>query len=280
MFTIFVGALWLVVLTWVVIVVLTARGLTRQRSLAPSSNLRLTESDAPLVSILVPARNEEHRVLEAMTARLDFSALEASLAPLLAHADAVAIGPGIGLDDAAKKLVEHVVLGWDGAKVVDADAITHFAGRPEALKRAPGRIVLTPHAGELARLLGITAEDVDANRYAAVARAVELTRATVLLKGQFTLIGAPGELTLINPTGSPVLATGGSGDVLTGIIAGLSCVLHPREAAFAGAYLHGLAAERWAREAAGVGHKKADRGMLAHEIAAELPKAFAALARV
>ncbi|HEX3184281.1 MAG TPA: glycosyltransferase family 2 protein [Pyrinomonadaceae bacterium] len=65
MFTIFVGALWLVVLTWVVIVVLTARGLTRQRSLAPSSNLRLTESDAPLVSILVPARNEEHRVLEA-----------------------------------------------------------------------------------------------------------------------------------------------------------------------------------------------------------------------
>ena len=65
MFTIFVGALWLVVLTWIVIVVLTARGLTRQRSLAPSSNLRLTESDAPLVSILVPARNEEHRVLEA-----------------------------------------------------------------------------------------------------------------------------------------------------------------------------------------------------------------------
>jgi len=65
MFTILVTALWLVVLTWIVIVVLTARGLTRQRSLAPSSNLRLTESDAPLVSILVPARNEEHRVLEA-----------------------------------------------------------------------------------------------------------------------------------------------------------------------------------------------------------------------
>jgi hydroxyethylthiazole kinase-like uncharacterized protein yjeF len=212
-----------------------------------------------------------------MTARIDFQRLESSLDPLLARADAVAIGPGLGLDDAAKELVERVVLGWDGDKVVDADAITHFAGRAAALKGAAGRLVLTPHAAELGRLLGISAEQVEAQRFAAVERAVEATGATVLLKGRFTLVAAPGALTLINPSGGPLLATGGSGDVLTGIIAGLSCSLHPREAAFAGAYLHGAAAERWAQRVAAESGGSADRGLLAHEVAAELPRALAAL---
>lgn len=212
----------------------------------------------------------DHRVLEAMTARIDVQAPAPALHKLLENCGAAVVGPGLGLDEAARRCVDAVVLGWDGVKVVDADAISHFAGRAAELSRARG-VVLTPHAGELARLLGISAERVEAERFAAVARAVEITSAVVLLKGRFSIIGAPGKLPVLNPTGGPVLATGGSGDVLSGIIAALACSLPPREAAFVGAYLHGAAADRWAAA------RSTDRGMLAHELADELPAAIGAL---
>jgi ADP-dependent NAD(P)H-hydrate dehydratase / NAD(P)H-hydrate epimerase len=132
-------------------------------------------------------------------------------------------------------------------------------------------VVLTPHAGELGRLLGIPYEEVENDRFAAVARAVQLTGAVVLLKGRFSVVGALDHLPTLNPTGGPVLATGGSGDVLSGIIAALACELTPREAAFAGAYVHGAAADAWAKL------HGADRGLLAHEIADWLPKTLGAL---
>jgi hydroxyethylthiazole kinase-like uncharacterized protein yjeF len=212
----------------------------------------------------------DHRVLEVMTARIDAAAPEAALQKLLQPCGAAVVGPGLGLDEAARRVVDAVVLGWDGHKVIDADAISHFAGRAADLKKAQN-VVLTPHEGELGRLLGIPYEDVANDRFAAVARAVELTGAVVLLKGRFSIIGAPGVLPLLNPTGGPVLATGGSGDVLSGIIAALSCELSPRSAAFAGAYLHGAAADKWAKQ------HDADRGLLAHEIADLLPAALGAL---
>jgi NAD(P)H-hydrate epimerase len=212
----------------------------------------------------------DHRVLEAMTARIDPASPEAALEKLLTPCNAAVVGPGLGLDAAARRVVDAVVFGYDGPKVVDADAISHFAGRAGELSRAKS-VVLTPHAGELGRLLGIPYEEVENDRFAAVARAVELTGAVVLLKGRFSLIGAPGVLSVANPTGGPVLATGGSGDVLSGIIAALACELEPRAAAFAGAYLHGAAADAWA-EARG-----ADRGLLAHELADELPRTLGAL---
>jgi ADP-dependent NAD(P)H-hydrate dehydratase / NAD(P)H-hydrate epimerase len=212
----------------------------------------------------------DHRVLEAMTARIDSSAPEASLQKLLEPCNAAVVGPGLGLDAAARKLVDAVVLGWDGPKVVDADAISHFAGRAGELSRAKN-VVLTPHAGELARLLDTSSEAIENDRYGAVARAVELTSAVVLLKGRFSVIGAPRQLPLLNPTGGPVLASGGSGDVLSGIIAALACALAPRAAAFVGAYLHGAAADRWSNA------RKTDRGMLAHELADELPATIGAL---
>lgn len=212
----------------------------------------------------------DHRVLEVMTARIDPAAPEASLQSLLAPADAVVVGPGLGLDSAARRLVDAVVFGWDGPKVVDADAISHFAGRANELSRAKG-VVLTPHAGELGRLLGIPYAEVDADRFQAVARAVELTSAVVLLKGRYSIVGAPGVRPRVNPTGGPVLATGGSGDVLSGIIAGLACELGPGDAACAGAYLHGAAADAWANQ------RGADRGLLAHEVADGLPAALGAL---
>jgi len=212
----------------------------------------------------------DQRVLEAMTARIDPADLESSLDRLLERADSVAIGPGLGLDDTARRIVEHVVLRVRKTKVVDADAITHFAGRAAELKGALGELVLTPHSGEMARLVGSTAEAVEADRFGTLARAVALTGATVLLKGHRTLIGAPEERVAINATGSGVLATGGSGDVLTGILAGFGTQLDGRRAAYSAAYVHGVAGER--RSGRGV-----DRGVLAHEIADEVPHALGEL---
>jgi NAD(P)H-hydrate epimerase len=209
----------------------------------------------------------DHRVLEAMTARIDPASPLEALRPLLDKCDAVVVGPGLGLDAAARKLVDAVVFGFWGPKVIDADAISHFKDRPGELRDAPG-VVLTPHAGELGRLLGVDYGQVEDDRYGAVERAVALTNAVVLLKGRYSIIGAPGALPFVNPTGSPVLATGGSGDVLSGIIAALACDLGPQMAAYAGAYLHGAAADAWA-EARGT-----DRGLLAHELADELPRAL------
>lgn len=227
-------------------------------------------SGAGLVTIAtVPAAANalDARVLEAMTARLDSAE---ALSKALERCDVAVVGPGLGLDDTAKGIVDGVVFGHAGPKVVDADGISHFAGRAPELRKAQG-VVLTPHAGELGRLLGIPYPEVEADRFGAVARAVELTGAVVLLKGRYSIVGAPGALPTVNPTGGPVLATGGSGDVLSGIIAALCCELAPREAAYAGAYLHGAAADAWAKA------RGADRGLLAHEIGDELPRALGEL---
>ena len=213
----------------------------------------------------------EQRVLEAMTARIDPDALESSLGALLERTDVVAIGPGLGLDDVALRTVSRVVLEWPGTIVADADAITHFKGRANVLASAKGRLVLTPHPGEMARLLGISTSDVEADRFGAVATAVERTRATVLLKGSATLVGSPGQRIVVNPTGHAVLATGGTGDVLTGIIAALATGAEPFRAALAGAFAHGAAA------ALAASSRGVDRGVLAHEIADEVPRALAAL---
>lgn len=215
----------------------------------------------------------ESRVLEAMTAPIDRGAPERELAVLLARADAIVIGPGLGLDAAARRLVDYVVLRHDGPVVVDADALTLFEGSAEELMAAAGPRLLTPHAAELGRLLGVTAADVEADRLAAVARCCELSGAVVLLKGRHTLIGAPDVPPVIHQTDCPALATGGAGDVLAGVCGAWACHLTLREAAQVAAFLHGRAAERWSRETG------ADRGLLAHEVADRIPVELAQLLR-
>jgi NAD(P)H-hydrate epimerase len=213
----------------------------------------------------------EQRVLEAMTARLDPEAPERSLDALLEHTDVVALGPGLGFDAFARRIVDHVALAWPGRVVVDADAITSFRDRAEMLARARGKLVLTPHPGELGRLLGGSASDIEADRYGAVVRAVERTGQVVLLKGASTLVAGPGEKITVNPTGNALLATGGAGDVLCGVIASLLVGSEPYRAACAGAYVHGSAADLLKREL-GV-----DRGVLAHEVADAVPRALASV---
>jgi len=216
----------------------------------------------------------EGGVTEVMTARIEPDAIATGLERALDRRAAVAIGPGLGLDERARELCEQVVLHFGGPAVVDADAISCFAARAEALREAAGPRVLTPHAGELGRLLGISSVEVEQHRFEAARRASEVTGATVLLKGPNTVIASNLGATIdVCAFSNPLLATAGSGDVLTGVIAALLCHAGAREAACAGAYLHALAADIWRDE---VG---ADRGMLAGEIAEAIPQAIASFNR-
>ncbi len=215
----------------------------------------------------------EPRVLEAMTTRIEEAALGTSLNSLIAKSDSVVVGPGFGLDVRAEKVVEHLVRTAECPIIVDADALTCLAPRLSGLKACRGELVLTPHPGELGRMLGTNSAEVETNRFAAVARAADLSGAVVLLKGPFTLIAKAGERLWINDGASPVLATAGSGDVLSGLIGALACGLEPRRAAALGAFVHARSGRNW-QLATG-----ADRGMLAREIADGVPGVFAELAR-
>lgn len=150
-------------------------------------------------------------------------------------------GPGLGTDERAEALLAEI-LGTDLPVLVDADGLTVLTRRRDLLWRdAP--TVLTPHAGELARLLGTDADEVEARRLEHVRRAAEELGATVLLKGSTTVIAEVGRPVRVNPTGTPRLATAGSGDVLSGLIGAFLAGGTPAlDAAAAGAYLHGLAA--------------------------------------
>src|SRR5580704_17632886 len=203
----------------------------------------------------------ESHILEAMTARIDPAAIAESLDGILRGKDAVVIGPGLGLGDDARIAVEYVLAAWQGPVVVDADALTMFAGRPSVLLAAKSA-VLTPHPGELARLLGKTVAQVEGDRFRAARELVAATGAVVVLKGAHSIIASPDSRLAVSPMACPVLATAGSGDVLGGIIGALACSLSGFDAACAGVMLHALAGEAWSRA-----HSNADRGMLASEIA-------------
>lgn len=255
-----------------VLVVAGSPGKTGAALLTAQAALRAGAGLVSIASAAAVADSLDQRVVEVMTERLDDAGPGPALDALLARADAVVLGPGLGLDARARAISEHVLARFDGPKVVDADALTHFAGRMGELARARA-CVLTPHPGELGRLLGLGAREVEADRFGALARAVAETGQVVLLKGPFTLIGAPGQRPWISDSGRPALATGGSGDVLAGVIGGLLPGLPPVRAAAAGAYVHGLASQLWCEA-----HGGADRGLFARELADALPRAFAALA--
>jgi NAD(P)H-hydrate epimerase len=164
------------------------------------------------------------------------------LSEVLGQADALAVGPGMSMDERTSAWVRELVRSSEVPVVLDADGLNAFAGRAQDLTDRKADLVLTPHAGEFARLAGISAREVEADRVGHVRELAALTGSTVLLKGARTLVGTPDGVVRINPTGGPFLASGGTGDVLTGAIAGLIARgLAPVDAASAGAYVHGLA---------------------------------------
>jgi NAD(P)H-hydrate epimerase len=162
----------------------------------------------------------------------------------LAKATAVAVGPGLGLGDGPRRLVVAILENWQGPLLLDADALTLLSGGLDRLQRRKAPTVLTPHPGELARLLGVGIAEVAADRLHAAQRAAEISGAVVLAKGARSLVVERGALPLVNPTGTPGLASGGAGDVLSGCVGALLAQgLSGREAAATGAWLHGRAAE-------------------------------------
>ncbi|MDQ8045960.1 MAG: NAD(P)H-hydrate dehydratase [Solirubrobacteraceae bacterium] len=196
--------------------------------------------------------------------------LESALADLLGRrADGVVVGPGLGDDEHAEALV-HAALGSDRPVVLDADGLAPFAGDPERLRRdAP--LVLTPHAGELGRLLDRTSSEIGAGRLDAAREASRRSGAVVVLKGDDTIIATPDGVVAINDLSAPALATAGTGDVLAGATgAALASGVDPFLAACAAVRLHARAGHLAARRAG-----TAD-GIVAWDIAELLPAARAA----
>ncbi len=200
---------------------------------------------------------------------------EAAVEELLALSgtmQAMAIGPGLGLEETTKRSVVRLLQSVEAPTVVDADALTALAANPDALSSARGGRVLTPHVGEMARLLGTTAEAVEADRLEAARRSAAQFGAVVVLKGARTVVAEPGGRLFIVPTGNPGMATAGTGDVLTGLITALLAQkLSALPGALLGAYAHGLAGDL-ARE------EKTEISLTASDILAYLPKAFLRLA--
>lgn len=174
----------------------------------------------------------------------------AALEPLLARcreADAVAVGPGLGRTGRTPELVRALVRTLECPLVLDADGINALAGHIDVLDSRRGRVsVLTPHAGEFARLLGRTPGEDRVSE----ARDFAVTHGCCLvLKGHRTLTACPDGTVYVNQTGNPGMATGGTGDVLTGMIAALlGQGLDPGEGARCAVYLHGLAGDLAAQE--------------------------------
>ncbi len=157
---------------------------------------------------------------------------------------ALALGPGLGLSDDARVLARQALARSAAPIVLDADGISAFAGDARALRARGADLVITPHPGELARLLGVRTDAVVKARWEHARTAARETGAVVVLKGRQTLISDPVLGTWVNPTGNPGMASGGSGDVLTGVIAALLAQgLEPPSAARMGVYVHGLAGD-------------------------------------
>ncbi|HYO16457.1 MAG TPA: NAD(P)H-hydrate dehydratase, partial [Thermoanaerobaculia bacterium] len=182
----------------------------------------------------------------------------------------LALGPGLGAEPATAAAIRRIVLDGPLPLVIDADGINAFAGRAADLAGRRTETVLTPHPGELGRLLGIPTAEVQADRVAAVRRAAEETGAIVVLKGHLTLV-ASGRAVFVNRTGNPGMATGGSGDVLTGMIAGLLAQgLDALDATLLATWLHGLAGDLAAA-------RRGEVSLAAGDLLETLPEAFAEL---
>jgi NAD(P)H-hydrate epimerase len=189
------------------------------------------------------------------------------LATLIAAADVVAIGPGIGRSDELTSLVCELWKTIPVPAVFDADALNALASQNGALPAAAAPRIITPHPGEFSRLTGVPASQTAAQRTAAIDWAAR-HHAVVVLKGHHSLI-TDGQQAVENSTGNPGMATGGSGDVLTGIIAALmGQKLTPFAAAQLGVYLHGLAGD-YAAETLG------EICLTANDLVGHLPAAFA-----
>ncbi len=263
-----------------VLVVAGSRGMTGAACLTGEAALR---AGAGLVTVAVPETLHdimEIKLTEVMTAPLPDTG-DGSLSgeagsrilSLLEGADVLVMGPGLSQAPGVAALVRELLPLAGKPCVLDADGINALSGAGDILEKARAPVVITPHPGEMARLMGKEVKEIQMDRIAAAVNAADTWNVVALLKGFRTVVAAPDGPIYINTTGNPGMATGGSGDVLTGIVAALMAQgLAPARAAAAGAYIHGLAGDRVAEESGMT-------GMIAGDILAALPVTFRELAQ-
>lgn len=235
-------------------------------------------SGAGLVTLGVPekvygilARRETEVMVRAFPSSRGGAMSSAAVKPVLDFARSqhvVAAGPGLSGASGVRKLIEALLKKWKGPLVLDADALNVLQGRIKLLKDRDFPAVLTPHEGEFSRLFGAVPLRGTEGRRSAAKKAARVTGCVIVLKGHHTVIADPSGQTAINRTGNPGMATAGSGDVLTGVIAALLAQgLSSFEAARRGAYVHGLAGDLAAET-------KGQISLIAGDIAEALPEAF------
>ena len=195
---------------------------------------------------------------------------DAAFARIIAGKTVLAIGPGLGQDSGTQKFIRALVQSTSLPTILDADGLNAFAGAGDVLcKRNSRFLAVTPHPGEMARLLGISNAEVQRDRVRIATDAAARWNAHVLLKGFHTILAAPDGGIFVNTTGNPGLAKGGSGDVLTGILGALTGQFGTQDwlrILALGAWLHGRAADTLTEDAD-------PSGILASEVARALPYA-------
>jgi NAD(P)H-hydrate epimerase len=262
--------------------VLIVAGSVGKTGAGAMASLGAARAGAGLVTLAVPVSLHglmEVKLTEVMTEPLvetgEQTVAEAALPRierLLQSKDALALGPGLSTQEETRRVVLRLVETSPCPVVLDADALTALVGNLEILKRARSPLILTPHPGEMGRLTGL-------NPTAVQNRRVELTQSfsrdhgiILVLKGARTLIGSPQGRLAVNGSGNPSLASGGTGDVLTGLIAGfLAQGMAPFHAACLGVYCHGAAGDRLAPRCG-------DRGLMATDLLPEIPVVLKMLA--
>ncbi|MGH7422924.1 MAG: NAD(P)H-hydrate dehydratase, partial [Candidatus Methylomirabilales bacterium] len=261
--------------------VLVLAGSPGKTGAAALCSLAALRAGAGLVTLAVPeGLNDlmEVKLTEVMTVGLPeteertvaFQARDALLG-LMEGKRVLALGPGLSTHPETVRLVASLIQAAKIPLVIDADGITALARQPEVLSKASVPVILTPHPGELGRMLWVPKEEVIEKRIPIAQKVTSTYNVTLVLKGARTLIAEPGGAVHINPTGNPGMATAGVGDVLTGVIAGLiSQGLAPAIAAVVGVYLHGLAGDLACQQLG-------PEAMIASDLLEKLPEAIRAL---
>ena len=242
------------------------------------TSLAALRSGAGLVTLAIPASIHSivaAHLLEVMSYPLPetqkqtlSTKAEEPILSLLKGKRSLALGPGISTHPETHELIHRILPQLTVPTVLDADALNALSGHLGLLKQCQVPMILTPHPGEMGRLLGITAAEVEADRLGSVEKLARLSGQYIVLKGAKTLVRGPHGETYLNPTGNPGMATAGIGDALTGVIAGLLAQgLSPLDSAIAGTFIHGLAGDFALKE-------KGARGLITRDLIEQLPVAF------
>ncbi len=262
--------------------VLVVAGSVGKTGAGAMAGLGAARAGAGLVTVAVPSSLHELmevKLTEVMTEPLPETAEQTlattslpRLETLLEGKQALALGPGLSMQEEAVQVVLKLVESSICPIVLDADGVNGLVDNLDVLARARSPLVLTPHPGEMGRLLGRSAGEIQRERLAIVESFSREFGVTLVLKGARSLISSAEGRLAINSSGNPGLASGGTGDVLTGLIAGLLAQgLSPFDAACLGVYCHGKAADRLAM-------RWGDRGMLATDLLPEIPIVLKSLA--